>query len=206
MTGHEALTKLSLKSTGEDSHRSFYHLLDANARSNITLELEQNNNLNHADVIALASSLRRNTRVETLDLAGNNLDGKGAITLANALRVDITLKTIAKFERPAILSAMMVPLPLHKHGQSTQHTVFSLFVSNFSRGGLDVFASYLPLMIGLMSISFIGLELLRDYFSRQCSAATPEGSRAQYGARKRTLFSNTHMFPNNEKDEYRKID
>ena len=89
------MTKLSLKSTGEDSHRSFYHLLDANARSKITWELGNNNLNHHADVVALASSLRRNTSVESLDLAGNNIDGKGAITLANALRVDTTLKTMA---------------------------------------------------------------------------------------------------------------
>jgi hypothetical protein len=73
-------------------------------------------------------------------------------------------------------------------------TQSSLFVSNFNRGGWDDFASYLLLMNGLKSISFVGLELLRDSFSRQwLFNSTPEGSRAQYGARKRTLFSNTHL-------------
>jgi hypothetical protein len=84
------LTKLSLKSTGDDSHRSFYR---HSIKDCIGAWKQQ------SQLVALASSLRRNTRVESLDLAGNNIGGKGAITLANAFRGDTTLKTIAKFER-----------------------------------------------------------------------------------------------------------
>jgi hypothetical protein len=149
-----------------------------------------NNNLNHADVVALASSLRRNTRVESLDLAGNNFGCKGAITLANAFRGDTTLKTI-NFSGIPIGDDGAVAIAQALTINATQS---SLFVSNFNRGGWDDFASYLLLMNGLKSISFVGLELLRDSFSRQwLFNSTPEGSRAQYGARKRTLFSNTHL-------------
>ena len=152
MTGHEALTKLSIIATGEDGNIADFRLFQANTR--LKMKLQLHNNLNDSDVVALAASLRRNTSFENISLCNNRIGPQGAAALANVLYNDATLEVLNVRNNPvgndgaASFAKVLV----------SNTTLKTLRISHFGETGLNVFSSCLPSMNGLRTLNLSNID------------------------------------------------